>query len=71
MASTVKSGLQQQPSTKMCWWWTIRLIAVLLVFVQGGQTSNDDKESFDPWKESDRPKVVVDYFNGPLRGMDK
>jgi semaphorin 6 len=68
MASTVKSGLQQQPSTKMCWWWTIRLIAVLLVFVQGGQTSNDDKESFDPWKESDRPKVVVDYFNGPLRG---
>lgn len=44
--------------------WTVLL---LLLAVHGGQTSTEQQD-YDPWKESDRPKVVVDYHNGPLRG---
>jgi len=39
----------------------------LVLLIQRGQTSTEE-EIYDPWRESDRPKVVVDYFNGPLRG---
>ena len=42
-------------------------VFLLVVFVvQGGQSSED----YDPWKETDRPKVVVDYHTGPLRGKN-
>ena len=30
-----------------------------------------EPDSYDPWKESDRPKVVVDYHRGPLRGKTR
>ena len=51
-------------STLLCW-WTIQVVFL----IQGGQTSdNEEATYYDPWKESDRPKVVVDYHNGPLRG---
>lgn len=43
--------------------WTIILA---LLHVQGSSTEPED--FYDPWKESDRPKVVVDYNTGPLRG---
>ena len=39
----------------------------LVLLIQRGQTSTEE-EIYDPWRESDRPKVVVNYFNGPLRG---
>ena len=70
--------------------WTHVVALVVLIVVQGGQTSNknnpveaaasasntaasvtSDPDSYDPWKESDRPKVVVDYHRGPLRGKRK
>ena len=63
--------------------WTHVVALVVLIVVQGGQTSNknnpveaaasvaSDPDSYDPWKESDRPKVVVDYHRGPLRGKTK
>ena len=58
---------------------------VVLIVVQGGQTSTKNpppeasastasassEPDYDPWKESDRPKVVVDYHRGPLRGKTK
>lgn len=47
--------------------WTIATVLLLLLAVHGGQTSTEQQD-YDPWKESDRPKVVVDYHNGPLRG---
>ena len=43
--------------------------AISLLLIQRGQTSTEE-EGYDPWRESDRPKVVVDYFNGPLRGKN-
>ena len=49
----------------------LRLAATLILLSHGGQTSNeeDSKQDFyDPWKESDRPKVLIDYHSGPLRG---
>ena len=46
-------------------------LVVLIVLVQGEQTSSAKNPAsevdYDPWKESDRPKVVVDYHRGPLR----
>ena len=48
-------------------------LVVLIVLVQGEQTSTKNPASdvdYDPWKESDRPKVVVDYHRGPLRGKN-
>ena len=61
--------------------WTMVALVVLIV-VQGGQTSTKNppeasastaasEPDYDPWKESDRPKVVVDYHRGPLRGKTK
>ena len=64
--------------------WTHVVALVVLIVVQGGQTSNknnpeasniasvaSEPDSYDPWKESDRPKVVVDYHRGPLRGKTR
>ena len=42
--------------------------AISLLLIQRGQTIVSEEEGYDPWRESDRPKVVVNYFNGPLRG---
>ena len=51
-------------ASKLLCWWTIQLV----LLIQGGQTNSNEDAAYDPWKESDRPKVVVDYHNGPLRG---
>ena len=34
------------------------------------RSSKDSQEdlSYDPWRESERPKLFVDYLNGPLKG---
>jgi len=60
------AGSNSSPSSKVqfVFYWAISL---LLLVAQRGQTSAEE-EVYDPWKESDRPKVFVDYSNGPLRG---
>ena len=57
-------------SSLLCFWTTLRLAATLVLLSQGGETITEDSKQdfYDPWKESDRPKVLVDYHNGPLRG---
>ena len=58
-------------SSLLCsWTTTLRLAATLVLLSQGGETITEDSKQdfYDPWKESDRPKVLVDYHNGPLRG---
>ena len=34
------------------------------------QLSENSQEdlNYDPWRESERPKLFVDYLNGPLKG---
>ena len=34
------------------------------------QISENSQEdlNYDPWRESERPKLFVDYLNGPLKG---
>ena len=31
-------------------------------------TFEHSQEDYDPWRDSDRPKLFVDYLNGPLKG---
>ena len=51
----------------------LRLAAALILLSHGGQTSNEDSnpDFYDPWKDSDRPKVLIDYHSGPLRGRNQ
>ena len=36
------------------------------------QESNSQEDmNYDPWRESERPKLFVDYLNGPLKGKTK
>ena len=32
-----------------------------------GATDKED-DNYDPWRESNQPKLFVDYLNGPLSG---
>ena len=34
---------------------------------QSSENSQEDL-NYDPWRESERPKLFVDYLNGPLKG---
>ena len=62
--SSVRSNNSPSSKVQFVFYWAISL---LLLVAQRGQTSAEE-EVYDPWKESDRPKVFVDYSNGPLRG---
>ena len=69
-----KAGFCQSKSCNLFSSLTMVALVVLIVLVQGEQTSSAKNPAsevdYDPWKESDRPKVVVDYYRGPLRGKN-
>ena len=69
-----KAGFCQSKSCNLFSSLTMAALVVLIVLVQGEQTSSAKNPAsevdYDPWKESDRPKVVVDYHRGPLRGKN-
>jgi hypothetical protein len=51
------------------------LLIMLLTFVsfklvRGGETSNQANEGadHDPWRDSNQPKIFVDYMRKPLSG---
>ena len=43
---------------------------LLLFFLgfAGAELEAEDQEGYDPLRASDRPKMFVDYMNGPLKG---
>ena len=69
-----KAGFCQSKSCNLFSSLTMAALVVLIVLVQGEQTSSAKNPAsevdYDPWKESNRPKVVVDYHRGPLRGKN-
>ena len=67
MASWFQLCLEVKKGRKASIFSAWQTVALVLLVVQGGQSSTKEEE-YDPWKESDRPKVVVDYHGGPLRG---
>lgn len=56
----------------MGFWETILLLTVLtLNFVRGEtpvKTEGDAGSDHDPWRESNQPKIFVDYLRKPLSG---
>ena len=36
------------------------------------ETENSQEDlNYDPWRDSERPKLFIDYLNGPLKGKKK
>ena len=36
-----------------------------------GSKEQSNEYTYDPWRDNDRPKLFVDYLNGPLKGKPK
>ena len=33
-----------------------------------GAEISEENSNYDPWRDSERPKLFIDYLNGPLKG---
>ena len=37
-------------------------------YLREQETNSEEDMNYDPWRDSERPKLFVDYLNGPLKG---
>ena len=40
-------------------------------YLREQEMNSQEDMNYDPWRDSERPKLFVDYLNGPLKGKRK